>query len=65
MAYPDFLIDKRVLQRNIDKSVVDAGQYDKLLTSLPDRADNVAPAAVEEEEDFDEDEDEDEAEENE
>ncbi|AKF08944.1 hypothetical protein [Sandaracinus amylolyticus] len=49
MAYKDFLIDKRILQRNIDKGLVDAKQYDKLLTSLPDRADNAATAAVEDE----------------
>lgn len=61
MAYPDFLIDKRVLQRNIDKGVVDATQHETRLASLPDRADNVAPVVVDEE-DFD---DEDEAEENE
>ncbi len=57
MAIPDFLIDKRVLQRNIDKSVVEVGQYEKLLTSLPDRADNVALAATEEDDDIDEEED--------
>ena len=38
MAYKDFLIDKRILQRHIDKGLVDAKQYDKLLTTLPDRA---------------------------
>lgn len=62
MAYPDFLIDKRVLQRNIDKGIVDATQHETRLASLPDRTDNVAPVVVEDEEDFD---DEDEAEENE
>lgn len=47
MAYKDFLIDKRILQRNIDKGVVDAKQFDKLLTSLPDRTENAARTAVE------------------
>lgn len=64
MAYKDFLIDKRILQRNIDKGVVDAKQFDKLLTSLPDRAENAATAAVEADLDTDlDDEDEDEDEE--
>ena len=59
MAYQDFLIDKRILQRNIDKGLVDAKQFDKMLTALPDRADNATSAALEAERD-DEDEDEDE-----
>ncbi|UJR78556.1 hypothetical protein [Sandaracinus amylolyticus] len=66
MAYKDFLIDKRILQRNIDKGLVDAKQYDKLLTSLPDRAENAATAALEDDlTDIDEGEDEDEDDEDE
>lgn len=49
MAYQDFLIDKRILQRNIDKGLVDPKQLDKLVASLPDRADNVATTQVEDE----------------
>lgn len=51
MAYQDFLIDKRVLQRNIDKGLVEPKQYDKLLGALPDRAENVAPVTVDDDED--------------
>ena len=58
MAYQDFMIDKRIIQRNIDKGLVEPKQYSKLLTSLPDRADNVAVAAPEDEDDDLEDEDE-------
>jgi hypothetical protein len=58
MAYQDFLIDKRILQRNIDKGLVDPKQYDKLLGTLPDRAENVAPVEVDEDEDDDQDDDE-------
>lgn len=47
MSYKDFLIDKRILQRNIDKGIVDSKQFEKLLSSLPDRADNAATASVE------------------
>lgn len=47
MAYKDFLIDKRILQRNLDKGVVDSKQFDKLLASLPDSAENAAHTAVE------------------
>ena len=53
MAYQDFLIDKRVLQRNIDQGLVEPKQYDKLLGTLPDRADNVAPVTVDDDEDDD------------
>ena len=63
MANQDFLLDKRVLQRNLDKGVVDAKAVEKMLAALPDRADNVATTAYEAEveddlEDEDEDEDE-------
>lgn len=40
MSYPDFLIDKRVLRRNIDKGIVDPKEYEKGLQALPDVADN-------------------------
>ena len=60
MAYKDFLIDKRIIQRNIDKGIVDGKQFDKHLTSLPDRAENAATAAVEPDVDLDDDMDDDE-----
>lgn len=45
MSYPEFLIDKRVLQRNIAKGVVDAKEYEKGLTALPDVQSNAEPAS--------------------
>lgn len=38
----EFLFDKRILQRNVDKGLLEAKVADKALASLPDRADNVA-----------------------
>ena len=40
MAYPDFLLDKRVLHRNIAKGLVDKGAYEKQVKDLPDVEDN-------------------------
>ncbi len=47
MAYQDFLLDKRIVQRNLDKGLVDGKQLDKLIASLPDRADNAAATSLE------------------
>ncbi|MDQ3034297.1 MAG: hypothetical protein M3Y87_17955 [Myxococcota bacterium] len=60
MAYQDFMIDKRIVQRNIDKGLVEPKQLSKLLTGLPDRADNVAIATDDDDDDDDDLEDEDE-----
>ena len=38
----EFLFDKRILQRMVDKGLVEAKVVDKTLSTLPDRADNVA-----------------------
>lgn len=38
----EFLFDKRILQRNVDKGLLEAKVAEKTLSSLPDRADNVA-----------------------
>lgn len=38
----EFLFDKRIMQRNVDKGLLDAKTADKNLASLPDRTDNVA-----------------------
>lgn len=38
----EFLFDKRILQRNIDKGLLEAKVADKAMSSLPDMADNVA-----------------------
>jgi hypothetical protein len=40
MAYPDNLVDKRIVGRNIRKGVVSKKDYDKQLAQLPDRAEN-------------------------
>jgi hypothetical protein len=42
MAYPERLVDKRVVQRNVQKGLVDAKEHEKGLKQLPDRADNIA-----------------------
>jgi hypothetical protein len=47
MRYPDFLIDKRVVQRNLRKGSVDAKDWQKVLTELPDVADNAEISAPE------------------
>lgn len=38
----EFLLDKRIVQRNIDKGLIDSKTVEKLQGTLPDRADNVA-----------------------
>jgi hypothetical protein len=43
MAYQDFLLDKRIVQRHLDKGIVDAKQMEKSIAALPDRAANIAP----------------------
>ncbi len=40
MAYEEFMIDKRVVKRNIASGVVDAKELAKLTAALPDRAAN-------------------------
>jgi hypothetical protein len=40
MPYPEFLVDKRVVQRNIAKGLVDPARLEKELTSLPDSQPN-------------------------
>lgn len=47
MAYQDFLLDKRIVQRHIDKGIVDAKVVDRSIKDLPDRADNVTSTALE------------------
>jgi hypothetical protein len=49
----EFLFDKRILQRNIDKGLVESKVVDKALTSLPDRADNVAITSYDDDNDTD------------
>jgi hypothetical protein len=40
MAYDNFLIDKRVVQRNIAKGLVDPQVYKQLVEALPDSESN-------------------------
>lgn len=40
MAYDNFLIDKRVVQRNIAKGLVDPQVYKQLVEALPDSENN-------------------------
>jgi hypothetical protein len=48
MSYPDFLLDKRVLQRNIAKGLVEKKAFDEHLAALPDVEDNAEACAPEE-----------------
>jgi hypothetical protein len=43
MSYPEFVIDKRVLHRNLAKGIVDPKEYEKQLAELPDMQENAAP----------------------
>ena len=54
MAYQEFLIDKRIVARHIEKGFVEAKLYEKGITQLPDRTDNIAATAVEDDDDLDE-----------
>lgn len=46
MAYQEFLIDKRIVARHIEKGFVDVKLYEKGITQLPDRTENIAATAV-------------------
>jgi len=48
MSYPDFLLDKRVVGRNIEKGLVDKKEYQKALKSLADAEGNAEPIVTEE-----------------
>ena len=41
MSYHDSLIDKRVLERNVRKGFVVRREYEKFLSQLPDKTDNM------------------------
>jgi len=77
MAYDNFLIDKRVVDRNIAKGLVDGDELKKIIEALPDREANCVHVSLdgdssdafgddedldEEEDDVDEDEDDEEEE---
>lgn len=40
MAYDNFLIDKRVVERNIAKGLVDPNEYQRIVEALPDLESN-------------------------
>jgi hypothetical protein len=46
MAYDNFLIDKRIVERNIAKGLVDAEAYKKQVEALPDREQNLVHVSV-------------------
>jgi len=58
MSYPDFLLDKRVVARNLAKGIVKKKEYEKLLTKLPDVANNAIAAESDAQFDSDDDDDE-------
>lgn len=51
MAYQDFLLDKRIVQRHIDKGLLDPKVVEKAIKELPDRADNATSTALEADDD--------------
>lgn len=46
----EFLLDKRIVQRNVDKGLIDAKTVEKLQAALPDRTDNVAITSYDDDE---------------
>lgn len=46
----EFLLDKRIVQRNVDKGLIDAKTVEKLHAALPDRTDNVAITSYDDDE---------------
>jgi hypothetical protein len=75
MAYDRFLIDKRVVERNIAKGLVDPNEYKRAVESLPDTEQNCVHVSLDgdsgaaddsyddEDDDLDDEDDEEEAEE--
>ena len=47
MAYDNFLIDKRVVERNIKKGLVDEDALKKQIEALPDRESNLVHVSLE------------------
>ena len=44
---PESLVDRRVIERNIAKGLIEKKDYDKHLESLPDVAENAAEVELE------------------
>lgn len=47
MAYEDFLIDKRVVERNIKKGLVEEEALKRQIEALPDRESNLVHVSLE------------------
>jgi hypothetical protein len=47
MAYDNFLSDKRVVERNIKKGLVDPDELKKQIEALPDRESNLVHVSLE------------------
>ena len=47
MAYDNFLSDKRVVERNIKKGLVDPDEFKKQIEALPDRESNLVHVSLE------------------
>jgi hypothetical protein len=60
MAYDNSLIDKRVVERNIAKGLVDGEALKKQIEALPDREQNCVRVSLDGETDDDDDDDDDE-----
>ena len=45
MSHPDFILDKRVLERNIAKGIVTREDYEKALAKLPNVENNAEACA--------------------
>lgn len=43
MSIPDFLLDKRVIERNLRKGIISPEDVEKHLAKLPDVEDNAEP----------------------
>ena len=56
MAYDNFLIDKRVVERNIAKGLVDTEALKKQIEALPDREQNCVRVSLDGEADDEDDE---------
>lgn len=47
MAYEDFLVDKRVVERNIKKGLVEEEALKRQIEALPDRESNLVHVSLE------------------
>jgi hypothetical protein len=60
MRYPDFLVDKRVVARNIAKGLLDGAEVEKQIAALPDVGAKVDTSAPEPDDSLDLDDEDDE-----